>query len=160
MAATVGQSGQEININSLNVQQLKTLHDQLGQEIDLLGNSMQALKQAQSKYSESKNALTAITPENVGTNMMVPLTGSLYVPGQLADGDKVLVDIGTGYFAEKSVKDADEFFKRKVDYLKQQMEKVQPTLQNKYESRQVIGELLNVRMQAQQKQMAKQQATK
>ena len=160
MAATVGQSGQEININSLNVQQLKTLHDQLGQEIELLGNSMTALKQAQSKYSESKNALTAITPDNVGTNMMVPLTGSLYVPGQLADGDKVLVDIGTGYYAEKSVKDADEFFKRKVEYLKQQMEKVQPTLQNKYESRQVIGELLNVRMQAQQKQMAKQQAAK
>jgi len=157
--ATADKSGQEININSLNVQQLKSLHDQLGQEIELLSNSMTALKQAQSKYSESKNALKAITPANVGTNMMVPLTGSLYVPGQLADGEKVLVDIGTGYYAEKRVADAEEFFKRKVEYLKVQMEKVQPTLQNKFESRQVIGELLNVRMAAQQKQM-KQQAAK
>lgn len=159
MAATADKTGQEINLNSLNVQQLKSLHDQLGQEIELLSNSMAALKQAQSKYAESKNALKAISPENVGTNMMVPLTGSLYVPGQLADGEKVLVDIGTGYYAEKRVPDAEEFFKRKVEYLKQQMEKVQPTLQNKFESRQVIGELLNVRMAAQQKQM-KQQAAK
>lgn len=32
--------------------------------------------------------------------MLVPLTASLYVPGTLDDADKVLVDIGTGYFVE------------------------------------------------------------
>jgi len=144
---------QEINLNSLNPQQLKSLHDQLDQEIEILTNSMAALKQAQSKYMESKNALKSICPENVGTDMLVPLTGSLYVPGQLSDGETVLVDIGTGYYAEKKVKDADEFFKRKVEYLKQQMEKVQPTLQNKFSSRGVIGELLNARMAAQQQKM-------
>ena len=32
--------------------------------------------------------------------MLVPLTQSLYVPGELADTDHVLVDIGTGYFVE------------------------------------------------------------
>lgn len=144
---------QEINLSSLNVQQLKSLHDQLDQEIDILTNSMAALKQAQSKYMESKIALKSICPENVGTDMLVPLTGSLYVPGQLSDGETVLVDIGTGYYAEKKVKDADEFFKRKVEYLKQQMDKVQPTLQNKFSSRGVIGELLQARMAQQQKQM-------
>lgn len=34
--------------------------------------------------------------------MLVPLTASLYVPGTLDDADKVLVDIGTGYFVEVS----------------------------------------------------------
>lgn len=32
--------------------------------------------------------------------MLVPLTASLYVPGTLDEADKVLVDIGTGYFIE------------------------------------------------------------
>ena len=32
--------------------------------------------------------------------MLVPLTASLYVPGTLDDADKVLVDVGTGYFIE------------------------------------------------------------
>ena len=34
--------------------------------------------------------------------MLVPLTASLYVPGKLDDADKVLVDVGTGYFVEVS----------------------------------------------------------
>lgn len=32
--------------------------------------------------------------------MLVPLTASLYVPGTLDDADRVLVDVGTGYFIE------------------------------------------------------------
>jgi hypothetical protein len=32
--------------------------------------------------------------------MMVPLTESLYVEGYVHDKDKILVEIGTGYFAE------------------------------------------------------------
>ncbi len=34
--------------------------------------------------------------------MLVPLTASLYVPGTLDDSEKVLVDVGTGYFIEVS----------------------------------------------------------
>lgn len=33
--------------------------------------------------------------------MLVPLTNSLYVRGELADADTVLVDIGTGFLVEK-----------------------------------------------------------
>lgn len=35
-----------------------------------------------------------------GDKMMVPLTESLYVEGYVHEKDKILVDIGTGYFAE------------------------------------------------------------
>ena len=35
-----------------------------------------------------------------GKKMLVPLTASLYVPGTLDDAQKVLVDVGTGYFIE------------------------------------------------------------
>lgn len=35
-----------------------------------------------------------------GKKMLVPLTASLYVPGKLDDAEKVLVDVGTGYFIE------------------------------------------------------------
>jgi prefoldin subunit 5 len=31
----------------------------------------------------------------------VPLTNSLYVKGQLSDPDRVLVDVGTGFYVEK-----------------------------------------------------------
>lgn len=35
-----------------------------------------------------------------GKKILVPLTASLYVPGSLDDAEKVLVDVGTGYFIE------------------------------------------------------------
>ena len=31
----------------------------------------------------------------------MPLTTSLYVPGTLADTEKVIVDVGTGFYVEK-----------------------------------------------------------
>jgi prefoldin alpha subunit len=48
--------------------------------------------------------------EIVGKKMLVPLTASLYVPGTLDDADKVLVDIGTGYFVEVSWLQLAAFF--------------------------------------------------
>ena len=34
--------------------------------------------------------------------MLLPLTSAVYVPGKLASHDSILLDIGTGYFAEVS----------------------------------------------------------
>ncbi len=45
---------------------------------------------------------------------MLPLTQSLYVPGRVAGGGAVLVDIGTGYYAEKSVPSAQDMIERKA----------------------------------------------
>lgn len=38
-----------------------------------------------------------------GAPMLLPLTQSLYVEGELADAENVLIDIGTGYFLEVPV---------------------------------------------------------
>lgn len=35
-----------------------------------------------------------------GHGMLLPLTQSLYVNGKIGATDKVMIDIGTGYFAE------------------------------------------------------------
>jgi len=36
--------------------------------------------------------------------MLVPITSSLYVPGETTQLDNVLIDVGTGYYIEKSVR--------------------------------------------------------
>lgn len=35
------------------------------------------------------------------SEILVPLTSSLYVKGKMADREKVLVDVGTGFYVEK-----------------------------------------------------------
>ena len=55
----------------------------------------------------------------------MPLTGSMYVPGLLTQPEKVVVDIGTGYYVEKDSTAAQEYFTRKVKFVTENMERVQ-----------------------------------
>ncbi|KAL6718035.1 hypothetical protein ACLMJK_004120 [Lecanora helva] len=53
----------------------------------------------------------------IDTPLLVPLTTSLYVPGILASTSTVLIDIGTGFYVEKTPDEAQHFYKRKVEDL-------------------------------------------
>eukprot|EP00953_Heterococcus_sp_UTEX-ZZ885_P006362 3889-Heterococcus_DN1.PRE.1 len=66
------------------------------------------------RYQEAKVAVGAMGRKAEGREILVPLTQSLYVPGKVIDGDTLLVDIGTGYYAEKNQKDTEEFLNRKA----------------------------------------------
>ena len=45
------------------------------------------------------------------------MTPSLYVPGTLASTETVLVDVGTGFYVEKTPMGAQKFYKAKVEEL-------------------------------------------
>jgi prefoldin subunit 5 len=46
--------------------------------------------------------------------VLVPLTGSLFVPGTIKSASRVLVDVGTGFYVEKSPADAADILGKKV----------------------------------------------
>nr|XP_033339154.1 prefoldin subunit 5-like [Megalopta genalis]XP_033339155.1 prefoldin subunit 5-like [Megalopta genalis]XP_033339156.1 prefoldin subunit 5-like [Megalopta genalis] len=93
------------------------LKQRLDQELEVFQGSLQTLKVAQSKFQESGSCLGKINPAMNGNEILVPLTGPMYVTGKLADTNNVLEDIGTGYFAEKSVAEAKDYFDRRVAYV-------------------------------------------
>uniref|UniRef100_K7FFW4 Prefoldin subunit 5 n=2 Tax=Pelodiscus sinensis TaxID=13735 RepID=K7FFW4_PELSI len=82
-----------------------------------------------------------------GKELLVPLTSSMYVPGKLSDVGHVLVDVGTGYYVEKTADNARDFFKRKIDFLTKQMEKIQPALQEKHTMKQAVMEMMSQKIQ-------------
>ena len=59
-----------------------------------------------------------------GRQIMVPLTSSLYVPGVMEDSQNVLVEVGAGYFVEKTAPAASEYCERKVKSLSESSTKV------------------------------------
>jgi prefoldin alpha subunit len=61
--------------------------------------------------------------------------------------DSVLLDIGTGYFAEKTIEEAQSYFQRKIEYLAKQIEDVQPSLLEKQKTREVVFSVLQTKMQ-------------
>ncbi|KAK6180816.1 hypothetical protein SNE40_008800 [Patella caerulea] len=140
---------QQIDISQLPINQLNQLAQQVEQEIEFFQTSLTQLKLAQGKFVESQECMNKICPENVDKEILVPLTSSMYVPGQLSSAENVLIEIGTGYYIEMSVDKGKDYFKRKIEYISKQMEKIQPILQDKYKMKQAMVEILQMKVQAQ-----------
>ncbi|KAI5723248.1 hypothetical protein M8J76_003368 [Diaphorina citri] len=153
---SVNQSGgegmQQIDLTKLAFPQLTQLKNQLDSELGVVQDSLQTLKRAQVKFQDSKESLDKITPSSQGNPIMVPLTDSMYVEGKIADADKVVIDIGTGFYVEKSIPDAQDYFKRRVAFVTQQMEKLQFIGTEKMKIRDAIIEVMEMKLQALQAQ--------
>ncbi|XP_017880034.1 prefoldin subunit 5 [Ceratina calcarata] len=146
---------QQVDLTTLNLQQLTVLKQQLDQELGVFQDSLQALKIAQSKYQESGSCLEKINPSMEGNEILVPLTGSMYVAGRLVETNNVLIDIGTGYYAEKNIADAKDYFDRRVAYVTEQMEKIQQLGLEKSKVRDATVDVIEMKLQ---NQMPKEEA--
>lgn len=121
--------GQEVNqsppIDTLNVEQLRALSKQIQESIQVLTKNSYQLESAVAKYKESKKAVNALKEAKEGDGLMAPLTTSMYVKAKIKDTKRVTVELGTGYYVKKSVDKADEFFKRKINFVEDSLEKIE-----------------------------------
>lgn len=126
------------------------------QEVELLTNSIQQLSAARNKFQESGECVKKQSSLEDKASVLVPLTGSMYVPGEIINRDKFLIDIGTGYYVEKDTKTSIDFFTRKVNFLNTQIEKYVKIVQEKAYVRENVMEVIQVKQQ----QMIQAAATK
>ena len=81
--------------------------------------------------------------------ILVPLTSSLYVPGKLADTEHVIVDVGTGFYVEKSISDAQKFYETKVEELGKNMKDLENIVNGKASNLRMVEEVLRQKVLAQ-----------
>ncbi len=87
------------------------------QEVETLSASYQQLLAAHQKFGDSKLVLNYVQVKAKDKEIMVPLTSSLYVPGIMQENNRVMVEVGAGYFIEESVDKAKEYCDRKEKML-------------------------------------------
>lgn len=102
---------------------------------------------AKSKYGASKEALEQFQDNWSDKTCLIPLTGSMYVPGKIKDINNVIVDIGTGYYVEEDRNSAKDYFKRKVDFVSEQMEKIEILGYEKSQIRDAICDVMQIKIQ-------------
>ena len=102
----------------MSVEQVRALKEQVDMEVNLLQDSLNNLRSANARLELASTALNDLAVRPRGKKMLVPLTASLYVPGKLDDAEKVLVDVGTGYFIEKTMAEGKDYCERKIALLK------------------------------------------
>lgn len=145
-----------VDVHTLSGPQLAEVQQQLTQEIQHLTGSFQKLQQAQLKFNECKATVKVISSsDNENKELLVPLTSSLYVPGRVVDHDKVMVDVGTGYFVEKASKDAIEFFDKKTKTLQENLVDLEKIVAQKSSNLRVIEDALKQKIAAQQAEKKK-----
>ncbi|KAK4324304.1 hypothetical protein Pmani_005051 [Petrolisthes manimaculis] len=148
-SSSKGSGPQVIDISKLNLEQLTSLKNQLDQELQFFNESLQQLKIAQLKFNESGECIDKLTPESKGKELLVPLTSCMYVPGSIADAEKLLIDVGTGYYVERDVNGAKDYFKRKVKFVTEQMEKIQKIASEKSKLREVVMDMMEIKLDQQ-----------
>ncbi|KAF8941202.1 subunit of tubulin prefoldin [Haplosporangium gracile] len=141
---------QKIELQDLDLQQLVEVKKQLEEELSHLTSSFGQLKQAQNRFADCIESCKAVDASNKDKTILVPLTSSLYVPGKLANVEKVIVDIGTGYYVEKTTEDAIKFYNSKVDFVKENLEKIQATVVQKQGNLRSLVDMMQYKLQIQQ----------
>ncbi|XP_076374701.1 prefoldin subunit 5 isoform X1 [Megalopta genalis] len=141
------QERQEVVPAGRDLQQLTALRQQLDHELDLFQDSLQTLKTAQSEFQDSETCLEKI-PTMKENDILVPLTGSMFVTGRLKDADNVFIDIGAGYFTEQNVTEAKEYFNRKSDHIIEQMDKIEQLGFDKSKIRDQVVDIMDMKLQS------------
>lgn len=130
-----------VDLATLSTQQLSSVKKQLDDEISHLTQSYTSLRQAQAKFKDCLSSIVAgISSSTVDKPLLVPLTSSLYVPGTLADTEKVVVDVGTGFYVEKSCADAKVFYESKVEELGRNIGDLEKIVQGKAQNVRLVEE--------------------
>jgi prefoldin alpha subunit len=80
------------------------------------------------------------------------------VPGKLTDHEHVLVDVGTGFFVEKEIADAKDFYERKVKDLGDSLKDLEGVVEGKARNVRMVEEVMRIKVMNQQSQESKEGA--
>ncbi|TKA58171.1 hypothetical protein B0A55_12083 [Friedmanniomyces simplex] len=142
-------AAEKVDLGSLSAQQLSQVKKQLDDEVQHLSTSYQNLRAAQQKFRDCVASIQQGVAESVRDKpLLVPLTSSLYVPGKLADTAHVLVDVGTGFYVEKTTDDAKGFYAGKVEELGTNIKELENIVNGKANNLRVVEEVLRQKVLA------------
>jgi prefoldin alpha subunit len=117
-------------------------------------SNYQSLKIAQQQFSNSKQSIQSFKESAEGTEMLIPLTEALYVPGKIASNKKVLVEYGAGYFIERNCSEAEGFFERKVKFLSERTSQLESTIRAKRDQLAQVRQIYQAKVQMAAEQAA------
>ncbi|KAK8985299.1 hypothetical protein V6N11_068564 [Hibiscus sabdariffa] len=154
MASSRGAGSQQVirmaDLEKMSLDQLKAVKEQADLEVNLLQDSLNNIRTATGRLENASAALHDLSLRPQGKKMLVPLTASLYVPGTLDDADNVLVDIGTGYFVEKTMAEGKDYCERKINLLKSNFDQLVEVASKK----KTLADETGVVLQAKMKQLS------
>ena len=129
----------------LSIEQLQRLRKQLEEETEIVKTNMNALATAQDRYTMSFDSVTKLKEGE--SELLIPLSSSMYVKGRTNTNGKVTVDLGTGFLAKVPMDEALGILKRKIEYIIRNRRAFQEDLQRKLLQTDSVTSVLQKRIQ-------------
>ena len=149
----------QMDVGAMSVEQLQSIRGQLEDEVQDLRRQLQALYGVKNRLFSAKTAVDQLVrPESDGKELLIPLTSSLYVPGKIVDPNKVIVELGTGYFCEKTSEGAKAIIERKITLVNSSIDAIESTLLTKSKHIDTVTEVMNYKVRMYQQSRASQKA--
>lgn len=139
-----------MGLERMSVEQLKAVKEQTDMEVNLLQDSLTNIRNATTRLEIASSALNDLSVRPPANQILVPLTASLYVPATLHDSTHVLIDVGTGYFIEKTMDEGKDYCDRKINLLKSNFDQLVEVASKKKN----VADEAGVILQAKMKQLA------
>lgn len=132
----------KMNVYNLPVEQLQGLKEQMDNDIRSLGAAYDALHNGRTRYLDNHDVVESYqklckdisaddsNPASAAASkeMFVCMTSSLFVRGTLVPQDKLIVDVGTGYFLEQSTDCAKKYFVSRAAQLSENIDSIEKTI--------------------------------
>ncbi|KAJ8902794.1 hypothetical protein NDN08_006114 [Rhodosorus marinus] len=141
-------------LGSLNIEQLQNVQKSTEQEVQSLTEQLTQLTTAQQRILSSKRLAKEFGKQPEGKEILLPLSGSVYVQGKLCDTSTAMVDLGTGYYALKTLEEAEEYFQRRAAVIKDNVDKGTQALVQRRQMYEAVTSVLQQKMAAAQRQGA------
>lgn len=132
------ESGKEVPIENLNLEQLTYIGKQIEQEISSYSSYYTSLKVALNKFTDNKEYVKDLA-DCKDKEILVPITSSLYIPGKCGDISNVMIEVGANYFVGTKLENAEKFCNRKVKMIKDNMDKIDEIIKTKNNHMNVIN---------------------
>jgi prefoldin alpha subunit len=93
-----------------------------------LRHAVSDLEAHQTSSSSNDDGIDA-TNSQQGKEVLIPLTDSVFVPGRIRPSKTLLVELGTGYYADKTFADTIQFLNRKLQLVESNTENITKALE-------------------------------
>lgn len=115
---------QQLDVSTLPNEALEAIYKQVVVELDTLSKTLPLIQGAINERIAATEAIKKFQHIKPDDEVLVPLTLSSYVKGDVPDTSKVMVTLGGGYTAEMSITDAIDFENSRLQTRRAELNKV------------------------------------
>lgn len=115
----------QLNLSNYSLQELANLKKTHEDDLQSFGNSLNSFKYLHRKLDDDKIIVNNLSKRKEDDlEILIPMSNSLYLPGKITDNNKYIVDIGTGYMAERNGQQTIEALEHTLKIVKDNTDKV------------------------------------